>query len=190
MVLIFQLSYKSYAEFNVTWHVLNEWWILKDNPMDGSLPGIVLWPNKGNFLGALNKRYITINLQMHNLCIYTVILKPIPVATRSKAWVCGSSLAGIARSNPNGEWMSASCDCCVLSGRGLCVGLITRPEQSYRVWCVLVWSWSKTVRRAWPTGVCCVMEKEKHYITTLKTSAYFHPHWEDHQRVRTPGDLL
>jgi len=29
----------------------------------------------------------------------------------------------------------------VLSGRGLCVGLITRPEESYRVWCVWVWSW-------------------------------------------------
>ena len=24
--------------------------------------------------------------------------------------------------------MSVCCDCCVLSGRGLCVGLITRPE--------------------------------------------------------------
>jgi len=24
--------------------------------------------------------------------------------------------------------------CCVLSGRGLCVGLITRPENSYRLW--------------------------------------------------------
>jgi hypothetical protein len=27
------------------------------------------------------------------------------------------------------------CECCVLSGRGLCDGPITRPEQSYRVWC-------------------------------------------------------
>jgi hypothetical protein len=26
--------------------------------------------------------------------------------------------------------------CYVLSGTGLCVGLITRPEESYRVWCV------------------------------------------------------
>jgi len=26
-----------------------------------------------------------------------------------------------------------SCDCCVLSGRGLCVGLIINPERSYRV---------------------------------------------------------
>jgi hypothetical protein len=32
--------------------------------------------------------------------------------------------------------MSVSCECCVLSGRGLCDGLITRPEESYRVWCV------------------------------------------------------
>jgi hypothetical protein len=32
--------------------------------------------------------------------------------------------------------MSVSCKCCVLSGRGLCVGLITRLKESYRVWCV------------------------------------------------------
>jgi hypothetical protein len=30
----------------------------------------------------------------------------------------------------------------VVSGRGLCDGLITRPEESYRWWCVWVWSWS------------------------------------------------
>jgi hypothetical protein len=29
-------------------------------------------------------------------------------------------------------------ECCVLSGRGLCDGLITRPEDSYRLWCVVV----------------------------------------------------
>jgi hypothetical protein len=28
--------------------------------------------------------------------------------------------------------------CCVLSGRGLCDELITRPEESYRLWCVIV----------------------------------------------------
>jgi len=27
---------------------------------------------------------------------------------------------------------------CVLSGRGLFDGLITRPEESYRLWCVVV----------------------------------------------------
>jgi hypothetical protein len=34
--------------------------------------------------------------------------------------------------------MVVRCECCVLSGRGLCDGLITRPEESYRLWCVLV----------------------------------------------------
>jgi len=29
-------------------------------------------------------------------------------------------------------------ECCVLSGRGLCDELITRPEESYRLWCVAV----------------------------------------------------
>jgi hypothetical protein len=29
-------------------------------------------------------------------------------------------------------------DCCVLSCRGLCDGLITRPEESYRLWRVVV----------------------------------------------------
>ena len=29
--------------------------------------------------------------------------------------------------------MSVTCECCVFSGRGLCDGLITRPEESYRV---------------------------------------------------------
>jgi hypothetical protein len=33
--------------------------------------------------------------------------------------------------------MSVCCECCVLSGRGLCGELITRPEESYRLWCVV-----------------------------------------------------
>jgi hypothetical protein len=36
--------------------------------------------------------------------------------------------------------MSVCCECCVLSGRGLCDRLITRPEESYRLWRVVVWS--------------------------------------------------
>jgi hypothetical protein len=39
---------------------------------------------------------------------------------------------------PTGAWMSVCCECCVLSGRGFCDGLITRPEESYRLWCVSV----------------------------------------------------
>jgi len=33
--------------------------------------------------------------------------------------------------------MFVFCDCCVLSGRGICDGLITRPEESYRLWRVV-----------------------------------------------------
>jgi len=36
-----------------------------------------------------------------------------------------------------GAWMFVCCDCCVLSGRGLCDALITRSEKSYRLWCVV-----------------------------------------------------
>jgi len=32
-----------------------------------------------------------------------------------------------------GAWMFVCCECCVLSGRGLCDELITRPEESYRL---------------------------------------------------------
>ena len=35
-------------------------------------------------------------------------------------------------------WMFVCCECCVLSGRGLCGGLITRPEELYRMWRVVV----------------------------------------------------
>jgi hypothetical protein len=34
--------------------------------------------------------------------------------------------------------MSVCCECYVLSGRGLCDELITRPEESYRLWCFVV----------------------------------------------------
>jgi hypothetical protein len=30
------------------------------------------------------------------------------------------------------------CECCVMSGRSLCDELITRPEESYRLQCVVM----------------------------------------------------
>jgi hypothetical protein len=39
---------------------------------------------------------------------------------------------------PPGAWMSVCCDYCVLSGRGLCDELITSPEESYRLLCVVM----------------------------------------------------
>jgi hypothetical protein len=54
--------------------------------------------------------------------------------------------------------MSVCCECCVFSGRGLCVGLIARPEDPFRVWCVSECGReASTVRRPWPTGGCCAI---------------------------------
>ena len=88
-------------------------------------------------------QFLNIN-QLHTihavyLCFVT-LAQPITVAARSEAWVCGRSLAGMRVRIPPGAWMSVSCECCVLSGRGLCDGPIPRPEESYWVWCVWVWS--------------------------------------------------
>ena len=37
-----------------------------------------------------------------------------------------------------GAWIFVCCECRVLSGGGLCDELITRPEESYRLCCVVV----------------------------------------------------
>jgi hypothetical protein len=62
--------------------------------------------------------------------------KPIPMAARSKAFICSRFVAGVAGSNPaRGHGCLSVVLYVVLScvGRGLCDGLITRPEESYRV---------------------------------------------------------
>jgi hypothetical protein len=69
------------------------------------------------------------------------LYKPIPVAARSKAYVCGRLVAGITGSNPaRGMDVCLLCLYVVLScvGRGLCDDLITRPAESYRVSCMCV----------------------------------------------------
>jgi hypothetical protein len=47
-----------------------------------------------------------------------------------------------------GAWMFVSNECCVMSGRDLCVGLNTRQEESYRVYRVWVWSWTLDIEEA------------------------------------------
>jgi hypothetical protein len=39
---------------------------------------------------------------------------------------------------PPGAWIFVCCECRVLSDRGLCDELITRPEEYYRLCCVVV----------------------------------------------------
>jgi hypothetical protein len=55
---------------------------------------------------------------------------------------------------PPEAWMFVSCDCCVLSGRSLCDGLIIRPEESYRLWRVVCDQETSKTRRLKPaTGL-------------------------------------
>ena len=69
--------------------------------------------------------------------VVIVVVVPVPMAARSKALVCSRSPAEIVGSNLTGG-MDVCLLCYVLSGRGLCDELITRPEKSYRLWCVVV----------------------------------------------------
>ena len=49
--------------------------------------------------------------------------------------------------------MSVCCECCVQSGRALCDEVITRPEESCRLWCVVMFDQENSwMRRPWPTG--------------------------------------
>ena len=69
---------------------------------------------------------------------------------------------------PPGSWMFVCCEGCVLSGRGLCDGLITRPGESYRLWCVVECDLetSPRMRRPWPMLGCSAIGKKlsKMYI--------------------------
>ena len=65
------------------------------------------------------------------------------------SYIYGAPILDVSRSHtttqhsriPPGAWIFVCCECRVLSGRGLCDELITRPEESYRLCCVsCVWS--------------------------------------------------
>ena len=63
---------------------------------------------------------------------------------------------------PPGAWMTVCCECCVLLDRGLCDELITHPEESLRMWCVVCDLETSWMRRAWPTGGCYAKKKKKY----------------------------
>jgi hypothetical protein len=65
---------------------------------------------------------------------------------------------------PPGAWIFVCYEWCVLSGRGLCDELITRPEESYRLWCVVVCDLeTPRMKRPWPNGGCCAKNKQTNW---------------------------
>jgi hypothetical protein len=76
--------------------------------------------------------------------------------------------------------MSVCCECCVLSGRGLCDGMITRPEESYRLWCVAVCDIVTSSMRS-QTSIHCDW--------STRSPRWSGPH-HDSLQVRLPGSTL
>jgi hypothetical protein len=72
---------------------------------------------------------------------------------------------------PPGSWMIVCCYCCVLSGRSLWDELITSPEETYRLWrvvvCHLETSW---MRRPWPTWGCNAKNKQNYILMSISLS--------------------
>jgi hypothetical protein len=58
------------------------------------------------------------------------------MAVRSKTWFCSRSLAEITGLNRAGAWVSDFRECCVLSDRDICFGLMACPEEFYQELCV------------------------------------------------------
>jgi hypothetical protein len=75
---------------------------------------------------------------MYVVCLYT-----------DPQWLRGprpkfaaAHLLGLWVRIPPATWVSLSCECRVLSGRGFCVGAIPRLGEFYRLGCATMWSWS------------------------------------------------
>ena len=86
-----------------------------------------------------------------------MLLKPIPVAEKSKTRSASARLLEMRVRMPPGAWLPVPCECCVLSGRGLCDGLTTRPEE-----CVYVTECdyeASITKRPWPFRGRCANEK-------------------------------
>ena len=96
-------------------------------------------------ISRIRVKSLTLRLLMSYIYVYIYIYiygAPILDVSRSHTTTHHSRQAArLLRSwvrIPPGAWIFVCCECRVLSGRGLCDELITRPEESYRVWCVVV----------------------------------------------------
>ena len=70
--------------------------------------------------------------------------------------------------------MFVYCECCVLSGRGLCDELITRSDESYRLWYVVVCDLETSrLRRPWPAlGRSATAKKKCRWESSLSSCSW------------------
>jgi len=85
--------------------------------------------------------------------------------------------------------MFVCCECYVLSGRGLCNELITRPEESYRLWCIIVCDLETSRMRPWPAlGRSATAKKKKNCrslqsILCILSNKYFNYGFKNEQNI-------
>ena len=90
-----------------------------------------LWFNKRHCRRHINP----LNPELNPICYLLLGFEPkISAGERPQAARLLRSWVRI----PPGAWIFVCRECRVLSGRGLCDELITRPEESYRLCCVVV----------------------------------------------------
>jgi hypothetical protein len=105
------------------------------------------------------------------------------VSERSQAWIVAVRFLGLRVRIPPLAWISVSCERSVLSGKGPCVGLITRPEESYRVWCVWVCSWSPVNEDALaPLGAVAMKIILKKGVTCFRHDHSYYCQWSNQHR--------
>ena len=75
--------------------------------------------------------YPSISIENMRIIAKSLNYVPIPVAVGLRRGSGATRLLGLWVRIPPEAWMFVCCECCVLSGKGLCVGLITRPEESF-----------------------------------------------------------
>ena len=128
-----------------------------------------------NFWGG-NETSVT-SLRHVRMCgtgFWQISLKQIPCSRSQRPRglrrrSAAARLLGLWARIPSGAWMFVRCECCVLSGRGFCDELITRPEEPYRLWCVVLCdletSW---MRRPWPPGgLSCQKKTQKKFLWSV-----------------------
>jgi hypothetical protein len=88
--------------------------------------------------------------------------------------------------------MFVCCEFSVLSGRGLCVELITRPEDSYRLWCVVVCDLETSrMRRSWSAlGRSATAKKKVCIYIYIYIYIYIFQSWSGRPARPRPTTLL
>jgi hypothetical protein len=91
--------------------------------------------------------------------------------TGLKRGTAAARLLGFWVRIPPEAWIFVSHKCCVLSGRGLCVGLISHPEESYQAWCVQ-WLWLRSPVRGAMIQHRVEAPQKKNYMYVLSPSEH------------------